>query len=126
MASERESFWQDHDSFVVVGHSGRRAFPKLTYKGLKNAGKTVYAVDADGTQVEGDTPYPDLSALPAEVDAAVLELFPMTKRPSGCGGSPRPASEQSGSISRRTPRKPCGSPMSLASRSAMGPVRSCT
>ncbi len=74
MASSRERFWEDHRSFAVIGHSGRRAFPKLTYRGLKNTGKEVYAVDPGATEIDGDRTYPDLRALPAPVDAAVLEL----------------------------------------------------
>ncbi len=73
MASQRESFW-DHASYAVVGHSGKRNFPKLTYTNLKKGGKTVYAVDPGASQVEGDTTYPDLAALPGAVEAAVLEL----------------------------------------------------
>jgi len=73
MASERESFW-DHASFAVVGDSAKRAFPKLTYKGLKKGGKTVFAVDPSGGQIEGDTAYPDLGSLPAPVEAVVLEV----------------------------------------------------
>jgi len=73
MASSHESFW-DHASFAVVGHSGKRNFPKMTYNGLKKTGKAVYAVDLGGAEVEGDTSYPDLSSLPGRVEAAVLEL----------------------------------------------------
>jgi predicted CoA-binding protein len=73
MASPRESFW-DHDSFVVVGHTAKRNFPKMTYKGLKSSGKTVYAVDPSVDEVEGDKTYPDLASLPGAVKAAVLEL----------------------------------------------------
>jgi predicted CoA-binding protein len=71
--TSRRSFW-DHSSYAVVGHSERRAFPKLTYRGLKAAGRTVYAVDPSGGEVEGDATYPDLAALPAAVEAVVLEL----------------------------------------------------
>ncbi len=71
--SSRQSFW-DHASYAVVGHGERRAFPKLTYRGLKRSGRTVYAVDPSGGQVEGDPTYPDLGALPAPVEAVALEL----------------------------------------------------
>jgi uncharacterized protein len=74
MASQRESFWDTHDSFAVVGHTGRRNFPKLTYQGLKKAGRTVYAVDPGGADVDGDATYPDLGSLPGPVQAAVLEV----------------------------------------------------
>ncbi len=73
MASPRESFW-DHESFAVVGHTAKRSFPKLTYKGLKSAGKTVYAVDPSAGEIEGDKTFPDLASLPGTVEAAVLEL----------------------------------------------------
>ena len=73
METDRQSFW-NHASYAVVGDSAKRAFPKLTYKGLKKEGKTVYAVDPVGGQVEGDTAYPDLAALPGPVEAVVLEV----------------------------------------------------
>ena len=73
MASPRQSFW-DHASFAVVGHSGKRSFPKLTYNALKKAGKPVYAVDPSIDEVEGDRTFADLTALPAPVEAVVLEL----------------------------------------------------
>jgi predicted CoA-binding protein len=73
MASQRQAFW-DHASFAVVGHSGKRSFPKLTYNALKRSGKPVYAVDPSVDEVEGDRTFPDLAALPAPVEAVVLEL----------------------------------------------------
>jgi len=73
MTSSRESFWE-HGSFAVVGHSARRNFPKLTYTKLRDAGKTVYAVDPSVEEVQGDVAYRDLAALPGPVEAAVLEL----------------------------------------------------
>lgn len=74
MPSSREQFW-NQSSFVFIGDSrGSRAFPKLSYEGAKKLGKTVYAVDPAGGTVAGDTVYADLEALPAPVDAAVLEV----------------------------------------------------
>jgi predicted CoA-binding protein len=73
MASDYESFWQ-FGRYAVVGHSAKRAFPRLTYGGLKARGKTVYAVDPSAEKIEGDPAYPDLGALPGEVDAVVLEV----------------------------------------------------
>ena len=73
MASPRQSFW-DHASFAVVGHSGTRSFPKFTYNALKKSGKPVYAVDPSVDEVEGNRTFPDLAALPAPVEAVVLEL----------------------------------------------------
>jgi predicted CoA-binding protein len=57
-----------------VGHSARRPFARLTYQGLKDNGKTVYAVDPSTERIEGDAAYPDLGALPDKVDGVVLEL----------------------------------------------------
>jgi len=73
MTSSRQSFWE-HDSFAVVGHSAKRNFPKITYTKLRDAGKTVYAVDPSVELIEGDAAYHDLAALPGAVEAAVLEL----------------------------------------------------
>jgi predicted CoA-binding protein len=73
MQSDYEAFWE-HQSFAVVGLSSKRRFPRLTYRGLKRLGKTVYAVDPSIAEVDGDPSYPDLRALPRPVEAAVLEL----------------------------------------------------
>jgi uncharacterized protein len=73
MPSEHETFWQ-FDRYAVVGRSTRRAFPRLTYGGLKSRGKTVYAVDPDAKTIEGDPAFADLASLPAEVDAVVVEV----------------------------------------------------
>ena len=73
MASNYETFWDLH-SFAVVGNSAKKNFPVLTYRGLKNAGKTVFAVDPSTEEIEGDKAFVDLEHLPEQVDAAVLEV----------------------------------------------------
>jgi predicted CoA-binding protein len=73
MASECERFWEA-GSYAVIGHQEKRPFPAITYKALRDRGKAVYAVDPGGGQVEGDQTYPGMDALPAPVEAAVLEL----------------------------------------------------
>ncbi|MDH7568642.1 MAG: CoA-binding protein [Armatimonadota bacterium] len=76
MLSSREQFWQ-FSSFAVIGDSqGKRRFPRCTYRGLKVMGKIAYAVDPGMTEIDGDPAYRDLSALPAPVEAAVLEVAP--------------------------------------------------
>ncbi len=70
--SHYETFF-DHDRFAVVGH-GAKAFPKLTYRGLKAMGKTVFAVDPSADEVEGDRCYHDLEELPDAVNAVVIEV----------------------------------------------------
>jgi len=73
MPSEYESFWQ-FERYAVVGCAAKRAFPRLTYGGLKKNGKVVYAVDSSASHVEQDPTYPDFASLPGSVDAVVLEL----------------------------------------------------
>lgn len=67
------SFW-DHRTFAVVGHAAAKNFPRLTYRGLKQLGKDVFAVDPSMTEFEGDPVYPDLASLPQPVQCAVLEV----------------------------------------------------
>jgi predicted CoA-binding protein len=73
MASSYETFF-DLGSFAVVGNTAKKNFPVLTYRGLINAGKTVYAVDPSSETIEGDRAFADLEQLPARVDAAILEV----------------------------------------------------
>jgi len=71
--SSYETFW-DHRSFAVVGHAGKKNFPRLTYHGLKQAGKVVFPVDPSVGDIDGDKTYADLEGLPENVDAVVLEV----------------------------------------------------
>jgi predicted CoA-binding protein len=73
VASNYETFFEK-DSFAVVGNTAKGNFPVLTYRGLKNLGKTVYPVDPSVTEIEGDRVYASLEALPAKADAVVLEV----------------------------------------------------
>ena len=74
MPSECERFWE-RDCYAIVGHEGsKKPFPKIAYGALKERGKTVYPIDESGATIEGDQSYPDFTALPAPVQAAVLEL----------------------------------------------------
>jgi len=73
MPSHYERFWQ-YESYAVVGHSAKKTFPKLTYRGLKKLGKKVFPVDPSAKDIEGDEAHPDLESLPEAVEAVVLEL----------------------------------------------------
>ena len=73
MASNYEAFW-NHRSFAVVGDTAKKNFPILTYRGLKNLGKTIFPVDPSVSEVDGDKAYSDLEALPEKVEAVVLEV----------------------------------------------------
>ena len=57
-----------------MGNTGKKNFPLLTYRGLKNLGKVVFPVDPSVDEIEGDTAYADLALLPEKVDAVVLEV----------------------------------------------------
>lgn len=73
-SSSKQRFWSS-TRYAVIGSSGSgKRFPLFTYRGLKAQGRTVYPVDPGAAAVEGDQTYPDLTALPGPVDAAVLEV----------------------------------------------------
>jgi len=63
MASDYENFWQ-HGAYAVVGHSKKRAFPRLTYRGLKKLGKRVFPVDPSADEIDGDRAYPRQGLIP--------------------------------------------------------------
>jgi len=73
MASDFEMFWEN-DSFAVVGHSTDKPFPVLTYRGLQQLGKTVFAVDPTIEEIDGERTFPEFGYLPRRVDAVVLEV----------------------------------------------------
>ncbi len=73
MTSNYESFFTGN-SFAVIGHTQKKAFPKLTYRGLKNLGKKVLPIDPSVSDIDGDKTYPDLNSLPEEIDRVVIEL----------------------------------------------------
>jgi predicted CoA-binding protein len=73
MATDYQSFWS-FDRYAVVGNSARKTFPGITFGALAREGKTAYAVDPSTDRVEGGPAYRDFAALPASVEAAVLEL----------------------------------------------------
>lgn len=74
MPSERERFWEREVYAVVGRQKSSKPYPKITYGALKDLGKTVYAVDPDDGEVDGDKAYPDFRLLPQRPEAAVLEL----------------------------------------------------
>ena len=73
MTSDYAGFWK-HESFAVVGHSAKKKFPILTYRGLKSIGKTVLPVDPSAQEIDGDRAYPDFASLPRTAEAVVLEV----------------------------------------------------
>ncbi|MDF1562301.1 MAG: CoA-binding protein [Deltaproteobacteria bacterium] len=75
MPSNHELFWSA-ERFAVVGNREARTFPILTFRGLKNLGKTAIPVDPSQAQVDGETAYDDLASIPGGVEAVVLEVPP--------------------------------------------------
>ncbi len=74
MPSDREQFFE-LPSFVVIGNASLKAFPKLTYRNLRQVGKTVYPVELGGKPtVEGDQAYGAVADLPETVQGAIIEL----------------------------------------------------
>jgi uncharacterized protein len=73
MASPHEAFWE-HERYALVGNSAEKPFPKLSYKALKEKGKTVFPVDPSASEVEGDQVYDDLASVPGPLDGVVIEV----------------------------------------------------
>jgi len=74
MPSHRELFFE-LPSFVVIGNSAAKPFPRLTYNNLRLRGKKVFPLDLGGVdEVEGDANIKSLDALPEEVAGAIVEV----------------------------------------------------
>lgn len=73
MTSNYETFW-DRQVFAVVGHRAKRNFPSLTYRHLKERGKTVFPIDPSVSDIDGDPTFADLDRLPIKAEAVVLEV----------------------------------------------------
>lgn len=73
MQSKHFEFWKQ-PSFVVIGNSARMKFPFLTYQGLKNNGKRVFAVDTVLKAIESDQVFVSVGELPMRPSAAVIEV----------------------------------------------------
>ncbi|MDQ2798891.1 MAG: CoA-binding protein [Armatimonadota bacterium] len=64
-------------SFAVVGASrSPEKYGSLVYRALKQAGKSVYAVNPNGDEVDGDPAFATLAALPSVPNAAVMIVPP--------------------------------------------------
>jgi predicted CoA-binding protein len=72
MPSNHETFFT-FDRYGVVGRSQVKAFPILSYRGLKALRKTVYAIDPSTDRIDGDPAYPDLAAVPGPIEGLLIE-----------------------------------------------------
>jgi predicted CoA-binding protein len=65
------------DRWAVVGASADRSkFGNITFRELQKRGKRVYPVNPKAAQVEGETCYPRLTALPEPVDRVLVVVPP--------------------------------------------------
>jgi uncharacterized protein len=65
------------ERWAVVGASEDRSkFGNITLRELQRRGKQVYPVNPKATEVEGETCYPSLAALPVPVDRVLVVVPP--------------------------------------------------
>jgi len=65
------------DGIAVVGVSrDSRQAANAIYRKLRDSGRTVYAVNPRADTVEGDPCYPDVGAIPGDVEAAMIVTPP--------------------------------------------------
>jgi len=63
--------------WAVVGASKDRSkFGNITFRELKRRGKQVYPVNPKASEVEGETCYPNLAALPEPVERVLIVVPP--------------------------------------------------
>jgi uncharacterized protein len=60
--------------FAVVGNSGEKPFPKLTFNKLNNSGKKAYPIDSSVPDIDGYATFNSFADLPEKVERAILEL----------------------------------------------------
>lgn len=65
------------EAIAVVGVShNKRGFGYTVYNDLRRNGYTVYPVNPNAAAIDGDRCYPDVTAIPGRVDAAILIIPP--------------------------------------------------
>jgi predicted CoA-binding protein len=71
-----EEFIRGQRWAVVGASSDRSKFGNITFRELQSRGKDVYPVNPRVKEVEGETCYPSLSALPGPVDRVLIVVPP--------------------------------------------------
>ena len=65
------------EAWAVVGASDDRSkFGNITFRELKRRGKRVFPVNRNAGQVEGETAYASLSAVPERIDRVLIVVPP--------------------------------------------------
>jgi predicted CoA-binding protein len=71
----RDLLAQKHIAVAGVSRDGDD-FSNAIYRKLRDAGCQVYAVNPNASEVNGEPCYPDLSAVPAEIDGVMITTTP--------------------------------------------------
>lgn len=71
-----EAFIRGHRWAVVGASEDRSKFGNITFRELQRRGKQVYPINPKAVEVEGETCYPTLSALPELVERALIVVPP--------------------------------------------------
>jgi predicted CoA-binding protein len=77
VSKERLDKFVQAQCWAVVGASEDRSkFGNITFRELQRRGKRVYPVNPKATEVEGETCYPTLKALPETVERVLIVVPP--------------------------------------------------
>lgn len=74
--SVRDFLNQERIAVAGVSRADGAQAANIVYRKLRSAGYKVFPVNPNATEVEGDTCYPDLAAVPHGVDALVIATPP--------------------------------------------------
>ncbi|MFN8128708.1 MAG: CoA-binding protein [Candidatus Nanopelagicales bacterium] len=73
IADAAQTFLSQHRIAVTgVSREGTQHGANVVYQRLKDRGYTVFAVNPNTPEVDGDRTYPDLASIPGGVDAVVI------------------------------------------------------
>jgi uncharacterized protein len=67
----------DHERFAVIGVARKGdSVANAIYKKLRASGRTVFPVNPNASELEGDTAYPSVRSIPGGVEAAIIATHP--------------------------------------------------
>ena len=75
-AHDRSEILRGRNIAVVGASRGRDSRAYAVYTALKQTGYTVYAVDPDADEIDGDPVYPHLDNVPGKIDCVVTAGSP--------------------------------------------------
>jgi len=71
-----QSFIESKTIAVVGASSAKKKFGNAVFRGLKEKNYTVYPVNPNAEEIEGDKSYPDLKSIPVDIEAAIVVTSP--------------------------------------------------